>query len=170
MKKFLAVFSLLIIFLGTNIIIPDKACGKCRSGRGYSKTYGLTTTYYDKDCNVTGKTRRSADGTISYYDKDGKRIHKTKRVVHKRRPIKRSSKIVYTYDRNGEKTGGYKRYGNTTTQYDKHGNVIGKTRRSVNGSVFYYDEKGRKTRSLKRSFTGRISEYDKNNRRIGVYR
>ena len=113
---------------------------------------------------------QSADGTISYYDKDGKRIHKTKRVVHKRRPIKRSSKIVYTYDRNGEKTGGYKRYGNTTTQYDKHGNVIGKTRRSVNGSVFYYDEKGRKTRSFKRSFTGRITEYDKNNRRIGVYR
>ena len=77
---------------------------------------------------------------------------------------------MISYDRDGVKTGSYKKSGTTINQYDQYGKKIGTYKTNTTGVTTSYDKYGRKTGSFKEDASGRISEYDKNGRKIGSYK
>ena len=142
MKKIIAIFIILCITTIPAFARCTTYKQQCHNKTNCCKRYGHKTTCYDKDGNVISSTKRNMNGSVTYYDKNGQVISKTNGYKIKRRPYKRSSKIVNTYNRYGEKTGAYKRYGNKTTYYDKYGNKMGSYRVNLNGTVTHYDKNG----------------------------
>ncbi len=143
MKKFLAIFIIICITATPVFARCINHYDQCKK-INCCKRYGTKTTCYDKNGNVISIAKRNMNGSITYYNPNGQVISQTQGYKIKRRPYKRSSKIVNTYNRYGEITGSYKRYGNKTTQYDKYGNKIGSYKINMDGTVTRYDKNGNK--------------------------
>ncbi len=75
---------------------------------------------------------------------------------------------VIPYDRDGVKTGSYKKSGTAINQYDQYGKKIGSLKETSNG-YSSYDKYGAKTGSFKTN-GATTTQYDKYGSKIGTYK